>query len=521
MGLAWQWQRRHLHQPRRLAAHLLGASVATLVILAASGGSYLDTWLDVVRRVAGGDSVQPLWFTIVHSLMVGIPAGWAAGIGAHWLLDVQQAKHPIHGRAHQATLLDVRQHLLATNIEQRDVPLVQESTPVIGGLLAGEPGPNWVIGSDVTLPSDVSHLIAIGASGAGKTETLLRLAAAHIRLGWQVIVIDAKEDPDTGERLARFARSTRLNPQRIRTWPAAGPMDLCRGTGMQIHDRFLACGSYSEAYYQAVASTILRLACTDPTGEPRSLRELVARVEPASLKTRWAGTTDAQLAANLGTSDIQGVRYRYTNLASNLEHIGATSDQPGGWSWDGTDVAWVTLPTSTQTATAAAFGRALLVDLISYIRDPQRRHDMKRPILLIVEELGAIVSGDPTTAQLVVEAFERARSANVRAVVSVQTVHGLGDPPTQARILHSGAGVLAHRMPQPEDISALLGTRYGFEASLGVTADGSLLDKGSLREQHTFVLPPATIRQLPTGQAVLIHRTHWAHIKIPRLTDPH
>jgi hypothetical protein len=513
----WWWQHRHLHQQRALVTHIVTGALVTAVLLVMFGAEYINAWISLVTAILNAEPEQSVVGSAIILIVVGAPIGWATGVCSRWWWDTRQAKHPINGRGHRERLEEHRQRLIAQAHEQRDIPLVVGDTAVIGGYLTGEPGPGWIIGNDVVLPSDVTHLVAIGASGAGKTESLLRLAVGHLHLGWQVIVIDAKQDPDTGERLARYARNIGINPRRIRTWPAAGPMDLCRGNGIQLRDRLLACAGYSEPYYQAVASTILRLACTDPAKQPATLRELVARLEPTALKTRWAGTSDATTAANLSSTDVQGVRYRYSNLTASLEHIGAVSDQPGGWSWDDCDVTWITLPTATQTATAAAFGRALLVDLITFIRDTERRPTMTRPILLIVEELGAIVSGDPDTAQLVVEAFERARSANVRAVVSVQTVHGLGDPATQARILHSGAGVLAHRMPHPEDISALLGTRYGFEASLGVNADGDLLDRGSLREQHQFVLAPSVIRKLPTGEAVLVHRHHWAHIKVPRV----
>lgn len=516
----WWWQHRHIHQQRALVTHIVTGLIASAVLIVVFGAAYIDAWTGLASAILGAETEQSILVNAIILLALGTPMGWAGGIFGRWWWEVRQGKHPINGRAHRERIEEHRQRLVAQAHDQRDVPLVVGDTAVIGGYLTGEPGPGWITGNDVVLPGDVTHLVAIGASGAGKTESLLRIAVGHLHLGWQVIVIDAKEDPDTGERLARYARNIGINPRRIRTWPTAGPMDLCRGNGIQLRDRLLACAGYSEPYYQAVASTILRLACSDPAGQPATLRELVTRLEPTALKTRWAGTSDATTAANLSSMDVQGVRYRYSNLTASLEHISAVSDQPGGWSWDDCDVTWITLPTATQTATAAAFGRALLVDLITYLRDPQRRPSMARPVLLIVEELGAIVSGDPDTAQLVVEAFERARSANVRAVVSVQTVHGLGDPATQARILHSGAGVLAHRMPHPEDISSLLGTRYGFEASLGVNSDGTLLDRGSLREQHQFVLAPSVVRKLPTGEAVLVHRHHWAHIKVPRVATP-
>jgi len=280
----------------------------------------------------------------------------------------------------------------------------------------------------------------------------------------------------------------------------------------------MACAAWSEPYYRAVASTVLTLVCDDAAGPPTAPRGIVDLLDHRVLKTRWSGTSRAAVAAALDPKLVQGVCYRYFSLISDLEAIGAVSAEGGGWSWEDVDAAYVTLPTSTRLEIAGAFGRAVIVDLIGYLRDPGRRPD-NRPILLVIEEVGGIVCADEITGNLVIEAFERARSARVSCILSCQTPEGLGDPQAQARLLHGGAAILAHRMADPEPIATLLGTQMGFEASLGVTSGGALLDQGSLREQHQWTFSPNEIRQLPVGHALLAHAGHWSLTAVARLPD--
>ena len=188
-----------------------------------------------------------------------------------------------------------------------------------------------------------------------------------------------------------------------------------------------------------------------------------------------------------------------------------------GWSFEDADFSWVTLPTSTQPQIAASFARALLIDLIGYIRSPERRPD-RRPILLVVEEIGAILGQSEVTARTVLEGFERARSAGVRLVLSGQSADSFGDPATQSRLLRSGSAVLCMRMPVPEAVLELVGTRQGLESSLGVSASGDYLDQGSTRVQEQWLVDPNSLRRAPVGRACLLDRGTHSWIQIAQVS---
>jgi hypothetical protein len=509
----WRWRRLTGRDVRAVARLLAPCTGVLLLAFILSGGIYANGWSALANTALGTPADLGLIVAVFAMLPIGAPLGVVVGVLGRDLYVWQRKRHPIHGRAVRSREQLLDQQHRARQAAADDNPTILNDSPVLGVHLQGQPDRAWLVNNYVLLPEAASHIVAIGATGAGKTQSILRIAEAHLQLGWRVLVIDAKEDYATATAWSELAASVGVPSHRIVTWPQSGPMDLFRGSPTGIRDRLMACAGYTEPYYRSVAGTLLTLVTHD---EPpvSTFPDVLRRLDHTALKARWAGTPDAHIAAGLKADDVQGVRYRYFDLARQLESIGATGTAPGGWAWEDCDAAWITLPTSTRAEAAAAFGRAMLVDLIGYIRDSTRRDD--RPILLIVEELGAIVAGDAETARLIVEAFERARSAHVRTIVSVQTPEGLGPPDMQARILHSGAAILAHRMPAPEPISNLLGTTYGLEASLGVSRTGDLLDAGSVREQSQFVLSPNTLRQLPVGQAVFIHGHRWSHIAVPR-----
>ena len=86
----------------------------------------------------------------------------------------------------------------------------------------------------------------------------------------------------------------------------------------------------------------------------------------------------------------------------------------------------------------------------------------------------------------------------------------------QERLLASGALILVTRMADGGEVALrLLGTRSRPEASIGVTAEGTLLGQGSLRMQEQFAVDPNAIRTMPTGRALLIHQGKWAMVQVP------
>ena len=518
--LGWRAARRFEFEHRvKVAASI--AFVASLLVTLVTGTvtNYTSAWAAMVAwGIGSGDS--PSLASWAWLLGVAALFGPMLGFGTHLFYDHLAGKHPLHG---PDAIRQRKQRRIASRAVVADrpdeVPLTASGQWVLGPWLDGDAGHDGRHGKWAVVPSSAHHLIVLGATGAGKSVTIERLVAAGIATGHRVIFIDAKEDPEAGQRLAALAINLGVDGQRVRTWPLGGPMDLWRGDPQQVLDRAHALMDWTEPYYETIAKTALRLVVADPRGSPRSLGEMIGRLDSGSLKGTWAGTPYSEVASKLSPELIAGVKLRYFGLDQALKAVGAvpSRDSERGWALDGCDLAYISLPTSTTPVIAAGFGRAVLLDTMTWLRSPERRGD-DRPVLLVIEELGALLGADETTGRTIAEMLERARSAGCRVILSGQSLGSFGSPEMAQRLLHSGASTICMRLSDPEQVLGLVGTRRQTEASLGVTVAGALLEQGSMRIQDGFAVAPDDLRTLPMGRAYLLHHGRFTLAQVARLT---
>ena len=163
------------------------------------------------------------------------------------------------------------------------------------------------------------HLVVVGGTGSGKTETLLRLAyGAAAQLGWQVLYVDAKGDP---ANVGRFVASMRhAGARRIEVFPDA-PYDGWRGEPLAVLNRLMAVEDFSEPYYRAITKLMLVEAVKHPIGAPRSSTDLIDR-----LQARGHG------------KEGQGGVARYRSFFEVLD-----GKLDGNWAFEDVDAAYVLL----------------------------------------------------------------------------------------------------------------------------------------------------------------------------------
>jgi len=140
------------------------------------------------------------------------------------------------------------------------------------------------------------HVVVVGATGVGKTETLLRIAhGAAAELGWHVLYLDAKGDYDT---VPRFVAAMRAAGKRmVRVFPDES-YDGWRGDALALLNRLMAVENFSEPYYRSTTKKLLQEALGSPLGVPSSAGELLERL--ASSKTREGIGAEARYSAFFG-----------------------------------------------------------------------------------------------------------------------------------------------------------------------------------------------------------------------------
>ncbi len=347
------------------------------------------------------------------------------------------------------------------------------------------------------------HPLVCGATGAGKTETLLRLAWTVAKESdAPVFYLDGKGDRETAERFAGLmvdaGRSTRVFPnESFAGW---------RGEAHEIHSRLMAIIDYAEdggaSWYRDIAKTVLRLVCEHPDGPPRSARQLLLRMQLPLLVRAHPGST---AAAALSEMQVAQVRLRYEAFFGQVR-----GQLDGEWAWEDTSAGYVLLDSLTLSEEVGGLARFLFEDFMHYIatRKPRGRF-----CVLIVDEFSSLARSASMAARV-----EKARGFLASLILAPQVVEGMGGAAESARILGSVETVIAHRVNTPDDIVALAGTRQTPKLTTRITEDG-MTREGSIHHEHELKIDPNKVRNLEPGAAYIISRGRAMRAQVLRAPD--
>jgi hypothetical protein len=392
---------------------------------------------------------QFLWDLVATQVWLADPDGLLAASRSVW--NAERAA----GGAAWRPFVRRRQRIDQRTCDRRTARLLARprdhklAAPALGVALDGDLR-SWRQGRYVVPPAQLrgKGMAVVGAPGAGKTVTLLRLAYLAGVLGRKVCFADCKgTDPTLVPALIAAYRLG--NPQaRIGCWPQQA-MDMWRGTPAQIQSRLLAVEQFTEPFYQRVASAGLRLALTAPDMPPvDGSDELLRRLDVDELAVLWEGRP-LQLKDIEAIGDhLPGARLRYADFFAAL----AGAFDRGSWSYEDVDLAVLTVPTLLSKAEADAAMRVVLEDYGHYAtgRKPREGEDT----VLMLDEFSALASGVDSAINLI----ERLRDVGVQVVVAAQSVEGLGDHRQAPRLLASCAGgIVVQQCPDPERLLALAG----------------------------------------------------------------
>ncbi len=344
------------------------------------------------------------------------------------------------------------------------------------------------------------HLLVCGATGAGKTETLLRLAWTVAKESdAPVFYLDGKGDRENAERfvglMADAGRDTKVFPNE--------PFDGWRGEAHEIQGRLMEIIDYSSegpaAWYRDVAKTTLRLVCEHPDGPPRSSAQVLARMDHTLLTAAHPGSS---AVAALTTAQVGQVRLRYEAFFGQVR-----GQLDGDWAWEDTNAGYVLLDSLVLSEEVGGLARFLFEDFMHYIATRKARDQF---CVLIVDEFSSLARSADMAARV-----EKARGFNTSLILAPQVVEGMGGETETARILGSVETVIAHRVNTPDEIVALAGTRKVPELTTRLADDG-LTRERSVRMEHQLTIDPNKVRNLDPGMAYLISHGRAMKVQIPR-----
>jgi hypothetical protein len=246
-----------------------------------------------------------------------------------------------------------------------------------------------------------------------------------------------------------------------------------------------------------MATLAIQLACTPPSGPPRTSQDFLRRLDVRKLQALWRGDQTAQQDLEQLASDptvMAGVRGRYSAFFRSLQ-----GKADGCWGLEDVDLAVLTIPTIASRQDADAAVRLVLEDLGHFAT--KRKARVGDDVLLVLDEFSAVQGG---TEQAIHHA-ERLRDVGVPVVFGAQSPEGLGDERQQWRLLHSiGGGLVLHQISDPDILIALAGTVRTPEQTWQLDPWGPA-GQARVHMADRPRIDPNQVRQLHPGEAFLIH----------------
>jgi conjugal transfer pilus assembly protein TraD len=392
-----------------------------------------------------------------------------------------------------------------------------------------------------------AHALIVGASGAGKSTTLLGILCDQIRRGRPVVAIDLKGSPAFARELERAAAGA---GRRLRVWSPDGPSHwnpLAHGNATSLKDKLISTERFTEPHYQRAAEryvqTVLQVLLAAHPERAAQLDEVVATMEPRRLATvlrqvprpladrvqdYLAGLTHDQLSAVRGL----GTRLALLSESSAGPYLvpgdrnatGPTIDLQAGL--EGGDVVLLSLNSSVYGKLAAQLGALAIQDLVS--ATGHRLDASAGPATAAMQATVGIDEFSALGADNVLALLARGRESGVSVLLATQELADLERAGSGFRdqVLGITAVKLAHRQDVPasaQTIAQMAGTERVWDETLQMRGlfGGPGASRGTRRQVEQFIVHPNEIKTLQTGQLVMLTKTPSARATRLRVTPPH
>lgn len=350
----------------------------------------------------------------------------------------------------------------------------------------------WRRGDLLGIPAyDLSeHAVAIGSTGSGKTEGLLRFAYGGKKVYHkQIIYIDAKGDERQDTPARFFAAMKAAGARTIRMFPSTY-YNGWLGDATLLYNRLMAVIDYSESpYYGDVAADAVRFAVFAPGGPPRSSREFLANLNQDRLKALYKGRPEVAAIGTLDRRLLGQVQMRYRVF------FGAIRGQlDGTLSYDGVDAIYMRIRGFALRDEAPRLGRFLALDYAHYV-DSRKPRDVEA--MLIIDEYNALHMGSEGSIL-----FEQGRSFGTSVLVASQSYAGLGERRHVERMLGAANTYVLLRCSDPEEICKRIGKKPRVRANWNVQM-GAATGQGYMGVYDDWKINPDHVRQQERGQAFI------------------
>lgn len=373
------------------------------------------------------------------------------------------------------------------------------------------------------------HLLILGATGGGKTNSLLWIVTRTMRAGYGTIVLDMKGDPGLRDRLVVEAG---LCGRPFYLWRIEGGGQhynpLKAGDATARRDRLAASQTFSEDYYRGLFSGHAKavLDALAHAGREVTLEEVERFWDPGDLKGLIRAIDDKQAAEGLARYCERLPRGQLEHISSLRTRISEVTDTTAG-EWlreaaspaDEIDFAAVleqravvvfSINSDSYPGAAATIGNLVLQDLVGRVGELRQARGQARSVVA-VDEFG-VLSGEQLGRLL-----STARDVGLPTILAGQDLAQLRrvSEHFEAEVKANVSAVIAHRQSEPdsaEQIARMCGTEEVIQQTQQIDrVRFSLLSGepdhatgvGSEHHERDFRVAPDAIKELGNGEAVV------------------
>lgn len=438
-------------------------------------------------------------------------------------------------------LLASRRHRRAEPAADPGIPLgVRRGRPRYAGQADHqEPAEEFAL----TVEEIAHHVLLLGATGSGKTTSLLRIAEGAINRGLAFVMVDLKGSPEASVRLASIAAA---HGRRMSCWSFDGQHrwnPLARGDVSELKDKLIGMETWTEPHYKRAAERYVQtvFAVLAARGETASLGRVAELMRPAALNALLRSVPAALSDRVAGyLADVEQSRDQRSAIHGLGTRLALLAESSAGQYLDGAsdersidllrciergDVVAFSLDSLRFGELAAQVGGLVIQDIKAVASELLRAGGPLR-VVVGLDEISAL-GGDQMLGLL-----SRAREAGTAILLSTQELADLArvDPLFADQVLANTNVKIVHRQDVPESaerLSGVLGTYQDWEHTY-VERDAllSLLTRsvspviGTRRLVDKYVVHPNTFKGLVRGAAVVIRKHPRSSVDVVAITPP-
>ena len=529
---------------------------------------YIHTWtVDIPKildgQMSGGVIVTTILGILLMQAPLSIPVGVLVGLGYasyRWFIRPKWEEK-------QFRLTPIQWWQRKKNIED----IANDRNGPLNGTTLGisaEDG-HKVIQTDAEA---AAHTLVVGASGSGKTTTLMGQARDIIRRNHALVFVDLKGGTDVPKILEEYAR--RYN-RPFRHWLMQPPRDeykgpatngpafydpIARGEATRRKDLIIGGKSYegNADYYKTIAEDYLQKAFEILIGNPNNkvsaLEDITALLDPKHLEERAHPLVHDPYYRNLveainnmvdegmgrdEKSVITSLRKQFSTLALSIAGSWLRKDPSGQNDINLKDVAdkgeivIFSLDTSNYPELSSTLGNLIIQDLKT-VSSELRQDPSLNPMHVFIDEFSSIESDN------IYSLVNKSRDAGIPVTLSTQALGDLRK--VGEAFLDQLLGIinafLIHRTNTEDDAKVYAGltgivTRKKFRQQVEHTTSffgiGKSAGKGAgmLEDVEETAVTITEIQQLKTGEMIYVAKGQGINIQrvivIPedgKLADP-